>query len=314
MFGFLEVRNRHLMRAPGAFNRFAIHELRAGPALRRAEDDHRPARPLQTFCLGAGASGALDVTNLAQNPVEGAGKALMHARRIVALDEMRIVTVASQQFRQLLTADTGQHGGVGDLEPVQMKDRKHRAIARRVQKFVGVPTGGERAGFRFAVAYDATDDQIRIVERRAIGVRQRITEFAAFMNGARSFRRYMAGNSVRPGELAKQPLQPIPAALDRRITLGVRSFEIAVRHDARAAVARTNDVDHVQIIVLDQPVEMDIEEIQSCCRSPVTEQAGLDVFEPERGFEQRIVLQIDLSDRKVIRRAPISMHLAEQFG
>jgi len=83
------------------------------------------------------------------------------------------------------------------------------------------------------------------------------------MNGARSFRRYVAGNSVGPGELAKQPLQSIAAALDCRITLGVRSFEIAVRHDARSAMARTDHVDHVQIIVLDQPVEMDIEEIQS---------------------------------------------------
>jgi len=67
----------------------------------------------------------------------------------------------------------------------------------------------------------------------------------------------------------------------RRIPLGVRSFEVAVRNDARTAMAGTDDVDHVQIIVFDQPVEMDIEEIQSCCRRPMTEQTGLDMFELE---------------------------------
>ena len=117
-----------------------------------------------------------------------------------------------------------------------------------------------------------------IVEGGAIGMRQRIAQFAAFVNRAGRFRRDMAGNAVGPGELAKQPLQSVPAALDRRIALGVGAFEIAVRHDARAAVAGTNDVDHVQIVLLDQPVEVDIEEVQSRRRAPMTEQAGLDVL------------------------------------
>ena len=44
------------------------------------------------------------------------------------------------------------------------------------------------------------------------------------------------------------------------------------------------------------------------------QQTGLDVFELERGFEQRIVLQIDLPDRKIIRRAPIGVHFLQQIG
>src|SRR5580704_2173539 len=102
-----------------------------------------------------------------------------------------------------------------------MKDREHRAIARGIEKFVGVPTGGEGAGFRFAVADDAADDEIRIVEGRAVGVSQRIAKFAAFMNRAGGFRRNVARYSVRPGELPKQPLQSVLAALDCRIALGV---------------------------------------------------------------------------------------------
>ena len=113
---------------------------------------------------------------------------------------------------------------------------------------------------------------------------QRIAQFAAFMDRAGRFRRDVAGNPVGPGKLAEQPLQSVPAALDRWIALRVRTFEIAVRHDARTAVARTDDVDHVQIIVFDQPIEMDVKEIQSCRRSPMPEQPRLDMFELEGRF------------------------------
>ncbi len=36
------------------------------------------------------------------------------------------------------------------------------------------------------------------------------------------------------------------------------------------------------------------------------QQARFDVFELERGVEQRVVLQVDLPDRKEIRRAPVA--------
>ena len=114
-----------------------------------------------------------------------------------------------------------------------MKDRQNRAIARGIEKFIGVPTGGQRARFRLAVADDAGDDQIGIVESRAIGVDQRIAQLSAFVDRTWRFRRDVAGNSVRPGELAKQPMQSVPVALDRRIALGVRAFEIGHRHHAR---------------------------------------------------------------------------------
>ena len=109
-------------------------------------------------------------------------------------------------------------------------------------------------------------------------------------------------------------MQSVAAALDRRITLRVRPFEIGLRHQARATMTGTDDVHHVQIVLFDQPVEVDIEKIQSRCRAPMPQQTGLDMFEPERGFEQRIVLQINLPDRKVIRRAPIGVHFLEEIG
>jgi hypothetical protein len=62
-----------------------------------------------------------------------------------------------------------------------------------------------------------------------------------------------------------------------------------------------------------EPVKVDVEKVQSRCRAPMPEQAGFDMFEPQRRFEQRIVLQIDLPDRGVIRRAPIGVHFPEEI-
>src|SRR5205085_9347494 len=42
-------------------------------------------------------------------------------------------------------------------------------------------------------------------------------------------------------------------------------------------------------------------------RAPVTEQSGLDVFKFERLAQQRIVVEVNLSDREIVCRAPVSV-------
>src|SRR6185437_13713633 len=42
LFGVARVRERHLVRAVGAFDLHAVDEARARPAFGRAQDDHRP--------------------------------------------------------------------------------------------------------------------------------------------------------------------------------------------------------------------------------------------------------------------------------
>ena len=84
-----------------------------------------------------------------------------------------------------------------------------------------MPASRQGARFGFAVANDAGDDQIGIVESGAIGVDERITQFPAFMNGAWRFRRYVTGNAIRPGELSEQPMESVAAAVDGGITLGI---------------------------------------------------------------------------------------------
>src|SRR3954468_14374142 len=121
----------------------------------------------------------------------------------------------------------------------------------------------------------------------------------------------MAGDAVRPGELPKQPLQSITVALDIGIPLRVRAFEIAVRHQPRTAMTGTDDVDHVQVALLYEPIQVNIDEIKAGRGAPMSEQTGFDVLALKRTLQQWIVLQIDLPDAEVVRGAPIRIHFRQ---
>ena len=95
MFGVLEIGDRNLMRAPGPLDRLAVDEFRSRPALGRAEDDHGPARTLRASVSPRDRAASLDLAYLRQNRIERSGETLMHDRRIVAFDEMRLVAVAA---------------------------------------------------------------------------------------------------------------------------------------------------------------------------------------------------------------------------
>ena len=116
---------------------------------------------------------------------------------LIAFDEMRRVAVAAQQVIEFLVADAGEHGGIGDLVAVEMQDRQDGAVAHRIQELVRVPARRQRSGLGLAVADDTGDDQIRIVECGAIGVREGVAKLAAFMNGAWGLRCDVARNAAR---------------------------------------------------------------------------------------------------------------------
>jgi hypothetical protein len=56
----------------------------------------------------------------------------------------------------------------------------------------------------------------------------------------------------------------------------------------RAAVPRADDVDHVKVVALDDPVEVDAEHVQTRRDAPVTEQPWLDMFALERFLQERL--------------------------
>ncbi len=193
----------------------------------------------------------------------------MHRVRVAAFHEVRLVAVATEQMIELFVTDAREHAGVRDLVAVQVQDRQHHAIGQRIQELVGVPTRGQRAGFRFAIADDAGHDQVRIVESRAECMRQRVTELAAFMDRAGRFWCNVTRDSARERELLEQPLHALLVQRDVRIDLAVRAVEPGIRHEARTAMARAGDVEHVQIVLLDDAIEMRVDEVQAGRRAPV---------------------------------------------
>ena len=78
-------------------------------------------------------------------------------------------------------------------------------------------------------------------------------------------------------------------------------------------MSRTANVNNVEVVLLNQSVEVNIDEVQSWGCTPVTEQSGLHVFKFQRFPQQRICIQIDLSDREVIGGAPIGIHFTQLF-
>src|SRR4029453_6684576 len=114
-----------------------------------------------------------------------------------------------------------------------------------------------------AVTDDAGDDEAGIVERRAVGVEQGVSQLAALMNGARSLRREVARDTVRPGELPKEPREALSIPPDVRIDLAVRSFQIGVRDDPGPPMTGADDVDHVEVVLDDQPVQVGVDEIEA---------------------------------------------------
>ncbi len=170
-----------------------------------------------------------------------------------------------------------------------------------------MPARGERPRLRFAVANDCSDDEVGVVERRAVGMGKRVAELAAFVNGAGRFRRHVTRNPAWKRELGEEPLHAFDILRDTRIDLAVRAFEIGVGDDPRPAMPGADDIDHVEVVFLNQPVEMRVDEVEAWRRAPVPEQTRLDVLLFERFAQQGIVEQVDLTDGQIIGRAPVGV-------
>ena len=298
------LRQRHLMRSPGALDLLSVHLAGAGPALRGAQDDHRPQwsahLPVHPRC-------PLNGRDLVERVIECAGQLPVHVDRIVTGDGDRHVAVAAHQRIQFVGRDAGQHRRVGDLVAVEVQDRQHRPVAHRVEEFVGMPARRQRTGFGLTVADDRGHHQVRIVECGAVGVHQGVPEFAALVDRAGCLRRRMAGDAAGERELAEQLLQPVGVLADTGVHLGVGALQVGVGHHARPAVARAGDVDDVGIALSDHPVEVRVEQVEARCGAPVAEQPRFDVLGRQGLAQQRVVQQVDLPHGQVIGGPPVGV-------
>ncbi len=178
-----------------------------------------------------------------------------------------------------------------------------------------MPRGGQRARFRFAVAHYAYRDQVGIVEHRSKRVREGIAEFAAFVDRPGRFGGGVARNAAGKRKLFEQLAQALLIAGNVRVYLGIGPLQVGVGHHRRSAVPRAADGYAVQAALLDDTVHMGIDQVQAGTGPPVSQQPRLDVFRGQRGPEQGVVHEIDLSDGQVVCRPPIGVdHLELPFG
>jgi hypothetical protein len=78
-------------------------------------------------------------------------------------------------------------------------------------------------------------------------------------------------------------------------------------------VTGTGDVEHIQVILLDDPVQVDIDEVLTRRRAPVPDHQRLHVGRFQRLFQQGVVVKIYLADRQIVGGAPVGVHLVEQL-
>ena len=112
----------------------------------------------------------------------------MHLAGIATFDEIGDIAIAAKEVIQLVVTDTGQDCRICDLVAVQMENGQDDAVGEGVEKFVRMPTGRQRAGFRFTIAHDTGNEQVRIIERRAERMLQRVTQLATLVNRPRCLR------------------------------------------------------------------------------------------------------------------------------
>ena len=170
-----------------------------------------------------------------------------------------------------------------------------------------MPAGRERSRLGLAVADDARDEQVGVVECRAERVRKRIAELAAFVDRAGRLGCDVTRDPSGERELSKEPAQAFLVPADLRVDLAVRSFEVRARDESRPAVAGACDEDRAEVARADRTVEVCVEQGETGSGAEVAEQARLDVLAAKRLAEEWIVEQIDLPDGEVVRGAPPSV-------
>ena len=299
---FFYLVERHLMRTKRSLYLHAVNHLRPGPSFEGPQHDRRPCRPLPS---SMSARVVLNRANRRVAFVERRRELTMHPGRIVARNKVDLVAVAREQHANVFVVVAAEYSGPGNFVAVQMENRQHRAVARRIEELDALPSAFERPGFRLAVADYARDYQVGIVERGAERMHQRIAELAAFVDRSRNVRTRMTRHSARRRELAEQQAQPFDVLGNPRVDLGVRALEISMRHDRRTAVPRPGNINDVGVVLANQPVEMRVNKILSRRSPPMPQQARLDVLGAQRLAQQRIRHQVDLADGQVVGGSPV---------
>ena len=159
-----------------------------------------------------------------------------------------------------------------------MQDRKHCSVVFCREEFVKLPAGGKGSGLGLAVAYNAGCDKGRVVQDCAECVGQGIAQLAPFVDRARGLGGHMAWDSAREAELLEKTLHSLLILCDVGVDLLIAAIKPVLGNHGVSAVPRAGEVNHVQILLFDDPVQVCINEVLAWACSPVAYYFLLDMF------------------------------------
>ena len=140
------------------------------------------------------------------------------------------------------------------------------------------------------------------------GVGQRIAELAALMDRAGRFGCCMTRNAAGKGELPEKAAHPFLILGHFRVEFAISALKPAVRDDAWRPVPWPGDKEDADIPCFDDPIEMDIDKAKPRRGPPMAEQAGFDMLDLQRLLQKGVIKKINLSNGKIVGRAPPSVH------
>jgi hypothetical protein len=76
-------------------------------------------------------------------------------------------------------------------------------------------------------------------------------------------------------------------------------------------MAGARNINHVEIVFLNQPVEMDTDKTLARIGPPMADQTLLDVFHLQWLPQQRIIREIQHPQREIVASPPVSVHFAK---
>src|SRR5678816_4388717 len=133
------------------------------------------------------------------------------------------------------------------------------------------------------------------------------------MNRAGRLWRTVAPDAAGKRELFEKLPKPSLFFALFRIDLGISTFQVHGGKNTRCTVARAGQEDHVEVVLLDQPIEVNVCERQTRACSPMPKEPVFHVLRLERLFEQWVLLEIDHAEGQVIASAPVCIGLAQLF-
>jgi len=123
----------------------------------------------------------------------------------------------------------------------------------------------------------------------------------------------VAADVAREGKLLEEALHPFIVFALVGIDLAVGTLQVNRTENARSPVARTGHEDHVQVVLFDQPIAVNVGEAEGGRGTPVAQQAVLDLLWLEGFSQQGVIPQVNHTYGQVVTGAPVGMNFAQFF-